>query len=108
LTANVIFLTRKITRRFEVCHLSRSPAQEGLPMFTAEQYRAKASEYAKLARMANGSNEALEFQRLERNFTELADNAQWVTDNHGKIVHATEHATAPFTPNPSPQSISPQ
>ncbi len=27
-----------------------------------------------------------EFQRLERNFTELADNAQWVTDNHGKTV----------------------
>ncbi len=60
-------------------------------MFTAQQYRAKASEYAKLLGMANSANEANEFQRLERSFTELADNAQWVTDNHGKTVHATEY-----------------
>jgi hypothetical protein len=63
-------------------------------MFTAVQYRAKASEYAKLAGIANGANEMREFQRLERTFTELADNAQWVADNHGKMVHATEHLGA--------------
>jgi len=45
-------------------------------MFNAEQYRAQASEYAKLVAIANGPNEAQEFQRLERSFTELADNAQ--------------------------------
>jgi hypothetical protein len=77
-------------------------------MFTAEQYRAKASEYAKLAGIANGPNEVLEFQQLERSFTELADNAQWLTDNHAKVVHATEHATAPFTPEPPPRGISQQ
>ncbi len=55
-------------------------------MFTAEQYRAKASEYAYLAGIANGVNEIRELQRLERSFTELADNAQWVVENHGKIV----------------------
>jgi hypothetical protein len=77
-------------------------------MFTAEQYRAKASEYAKLAIKANGPNEALEFQKLERNFAELADNAQWVADNHRKIVHAIGDATEPLTPDPPPQSISQQ
>jgi hypothetical protein len=77
-------------------------------MFTAGQYRAKASEYAKLAGTANGRDEVFEFQRLERSFTALADNAQWMADNHGKIVLATEHAAAPFAPNTPPQSISQQ
>jgi hypothetical protein len=77
-------------------------------MFTSEQYRAKASEYAKLAGIANAPNEVREFQRLERSFTQLADNAQWVTDNHGKMVHATEDATEPVTPDPHAQSMSPQ
>ena len=73
-----LFLIRKIARRFGACHLS----QKGPPMFTAEQYRAKASEYAKLAGIANGPNEVLEFQQLERSFTELADNAHAATPMH--------------------------
>jgi hypothetical protein len=59
-------------------------------MFTAEQYRAKASEYTELAGLANGSDEAHEFQRLERSFVELANNAQWMANNHGNRVHATD------------------
>jgi hypothetical protein len=55
-------------------------------MFTTEQYRAKAIEYSNLVGMANSPNEMSEFRRLERTFTELADNSQWVTDNHNKIV----------------------
>jgi hypothetical protein len=77
-------------------------------MFTAKQYRDQASECAKLVGIANSPNEVQEFQRLERSFTELADNAQWVTDNHGKTVHAVEHATAPFTPAAPAQSLSQQ
>jgi hypothetical protein len=45
-------------------------------MFTTDQYRAKAIEYSKLLRTAKGPNEVREYQRLERSFTELADNAQ--------------------------------
>ena len=70
---------------------------KGSPMFTADQYRVKAIEYSKLLRTANGPNEVREYQRLERSFTELADNAQWVIDNHDKSLHATAHATAPVT-----------
>ena len=75
-------------------------------MFTSEQNRAKPSEYAKLAGIANGPNEVREFQRFKRSFTELTDNAQWATDNHGKMVHATEDATEPVTPDPRAQSMS--
>jgi hypothetical protein len=81
-------------------------SQKGLPMFTAEQYRAKASEYAELLKIANNPNDVREFQRLERSFTELADNAQWVSGNHGKTVHATEHAAAPLTSDSPTQSMS--
>ena len=77
-------------------------------MFTSEQYRAKANEYAKLAEIANGPNAIREFQRLERSFIELADNAQWMTDNHDKIVHATGHASAPLTHDPRAGSVSQQ
>jgi hypothetical protein len=77
-------------------------------MFTAEQYRAKASEYAKLLEIADGANEEREFQRLEQSFNELADNAQWVSENHDKVMHVTEHAAAPFAPAPAAQSISQQ
>jgi len=59
-------------------------------MFTAEQYRAKAIEYSTLVGTANSPNEVSEFRRLERSFTELADNAQWVSDNHNKIVPAAQ------------------
>jgi hypothetical protein len=77
-------------------------------MFTPEQYRTKAIEYRKLISMANDPNAVSELQRLERSFTELADNAQWMIDNHAKIMPATEPATAPFTPESPTQSSSKQ
>ena len=59
-------------------------------MFTADQYRTRAIEYSNLLKIANGHNEKREFLRLERSFIELADNAQWVTENQGKIVQASQ------------------
>jgi len=61
-------------------------------MFTAEQYRAKAIEYSKLLTTANSPDEVREYQRLKQSFAELADNAQWLTDNHGKTAHATDES----------------
>jgi hypothetical protein len=66
-------------------------------MFTAEQYRAKAIEYSRLLRIANGADETREYRRLERSFTELADNAQWLSDNYGKTAHAATREAAPVT-----------
>jgi hypothetical protein len=74
-------------------------------MFTADQYRAKAIEYSKLLRTAKGPNEVREYQRLERSFTELADNAQWVIDNHDKSLHATAHATEQVTSSSAVQIV---
>ena len=83
-------------------------SQKGFSMFDAEQYRAQASEYAKLAGIANGPNELQELQRLQRSFTALADNAQWVTENGDKMVHATEHAAALLKPDTLEQGIAQQ
>jgi|ERR1700733_4661342 len=58
-------------------------------MFTARQYRAKATEYCNLMKIANSPDELREYQQLERSFTELADNAQWAADNYNKTEHAT-------------------
>jgi hypothetical protein len=57
-------------------------------MSTPDQYRAKAAEFTKLARAGNAPDEVREFQKLERSFTALADNEQWLADNHDKAVHA--------------------
>jgi hypothetical protein len=59
-------------------------------MFTPKQYRAKAAEYAELVKTASSPNELREYQDLERTFTVLAENAQWMRDNYDKTVHATE------------------
>jgi hypothetical protein len=49
-----------------------------------------------------------EFQRLKRSFTELADNAQWVTENRDNTVHATEHVAASLMASAPAQNISQQ
>jgi len=56
-------------------------------MFTPEQFRAKAAEYAKRAKGSDGMKQVREYEALERRFTALADNEQWLTDNYDKTVH---------------------
>jgi hypothetical protein len=73
-------------------------------MFTVEQCRAKATEYSKLLTITSGPDEMREYRRLERSFTELADNAQWSADNYDKTVHTI----APITLSPLTQTISQQ
>lgn len=60
-------------------------------MSTPDQYRAKAAEFTELARAGNAPDEVREFQKLEQSFTALADNEQWLADNHDKAVHAPAH-----------------
>jgi len=55
-------------------------------MFTVEQYRARAIEYANLLKTAKSADEARDFQGLERSFNLLADNAQWLTDHRGSLI----------------------
>jgi hypothetical protein len=56
-------------------------------VFTVEQYRGKAIEYSNLVRVANNPDELSEFQKLERSYAELADNAQWAIDNYDNTLH---------------------
>ncbi len=56
-------------------------------MFTPQQYRAKAAEYAALVKTASNSDEAREFRKLEISFAALAANSQWMADNQSKTVH---------------------
>jgi hypothetical protein len=59
-------------------------------MFTPEQFRTKAAEYSRLVRTANSPSEVREYQKLERSFSVLADNEQWLMDNQDKTVHQTK------------------
>ena len=59
-------------------------------MFTPEQYRAKAAEYGELVKTSTGPNQRREFQKLEQSFTMLADNEQWLANNHQNIVCTAE------------------
>ena len=45
-------------------------------MFNTKQYRDKAAEYSERAKVANGPDEAQEFEQLEKSFTTLAENEQ--------------------------------
>ena len=56
-------------------------------MFTAEQYRAKAAELrAFLANTPRSPNETREFRDLERIYTRLAENEEWMAVNIDKTI----------------------
>ena len=60
--------------------------QTGARMFTAEQYRAKAAEYAGLLEAANSPAEAAEFRDLRQSYASLAENLDWLAANATKTV----------------------
>ena len=57
-------------------------------MVSSEQYRAKAAEYLELAIKTDSSKEIHEFRDLERSYTVLADNKEWLESNFDKMAHA--------------------
>ena len=59
-------------------------------MFKTKQLRAQADEYRNLANSTNVPDEARAFHKREQSFTTLADNEQWLADNHDKTVQAPE------------------
>jgi hypothetical protein len=69
-------------------------------MFTPEQYRAKALEYGELAKTSIGPDQLREFQDLEKSFTVLADNEQWLADNCQHTVCVPEPDPPTATPRP--------
>ena len=56
-------------------------------MFTAEQYRAKAAEFRTfLANTPRSPNETREFRHLERIYTTLAENEEWMAVHIDKTI----------------------
>lgn len=57
-------------------------------MFTAQQYRAKAGEYAARLKTASSPTETAEYRDLQQSYTSLADNLDWLAENASKTVGA--------------------
>jgi hypothetical protein len=56
-------------------------------MFTADRFRAKAAEFrALLTNIARSPNETREFQDLERTYTTLAENEEWMAVHIDKTI----------------------
>jgi len=50
-------------------------------MFTAKQYRAKATKYTELLKAARSPAETREFRKREQSYLTLAENEEWMADN---------------------------
>ena len=59
---------------------------ERVLMFAPGDYRKHALAYADRLNSANTDGDRNKLQSLEKRFRELADNEQWLADNHDKIV----------------------
>ena len=64
-------------------------------MFTAEEFRVKAAEYAELLRHTADPNEVRDLNRLKESFTHLAQNEDWLAHNFDKIIHSEDIAPQP-------------
>jgi hypothetical protein len=79
--------------------LTEDQHQKGSPVFTPEQYRAKAAEYTELAKQGITPDEVRECHTHERSLTMLADNKQWLADNDDKLADNLDEAV----PVPEPE-----
>jgi hypothetical protein len=61
-----------------------------LPMFTAEQFRAKAAESTESLKHTDVPDEIRALQRSEESFTLLAQNEDWLADNFDKIIKSQD------------------
>lgn len=64
-------------------------------MFTAEEFRVRAAEYAEKLRHTNNPSEVRDLNRLKESFTLLAKNEDWLARNFDRIVHAQDVAPQP-------------
>jgi hypothetical protein len=62
--------------------------QREAPVFNPKPYRDRAANYAERSKTATTSNETYDFEQKQKSFTVLADNEQWLADNHQKTIRA--------------------
>jgi hypothetical protein len=61
-------------------------------MISAEQYRKKAAEFAKLSDQASTPDEKQALRDRQHSQDTLADNQDWLTDNFERTLHAPDQA----------------
>jgi hypothetical protein len=71
-------------------------------MFNSNDYRAKAAAYQNRAKASHNADEIREYGKLERTFSELADNAAWMEQNLEKRIHPSD--PRPITVKEEPKS----
>lgn len=64
-------------------------------MFKAEEFRAKAAEYAESIKHADNPQEVQGLSRLKESFTRLAENEDWLAHNFDKIIHSKDIVPQP-------------
>jgi hypothetical protein len=79
---------RRSRRKTQDARLEASMSEGLTSMCKFEQYRAEATKYKERADTALTVSERQAFQDLERTFSTLADNEQWLSNNHDKTLHA--------------------
>jgi hypothetical protein len=67
-------------------------------MFTADEFRVKAAEYAESLRHTNDPDEIRDLNRLKESFTRLAQNEDWLEHNFDKIIHSQDIVPRSETP----------
>ena len=72
-------------------------------MFKTDNYRAMAARNGERAKNTNVPGEMHEFQKMERSFTSLANNEEWLADNFDKTLHAP--AGEPLDQIPLPSNV---
>jgi hypothetical protein len=74
-------------------------------MFTAHEYRTKATEYGRLLELARSPSEISEYRDLHQSYSLLADNLDWLTRNAGNVV-VSNRTSAPRIASKPPSSPS--
>lgn len=59
-------------------------------MFDPRKYSDKAAEYSKRGLSESGSDEGRRLEHLEKKFTRLAANEQWLSDRHQEMVQTSQ------------------
>jgi hypothetical protein len=65
-------------------------------MFKTAGYREQAAEIAELVETTTDLEKVGELQERKRVLTGLADNEQWVVDNHDKTLHAADNRSTGY------------
>jgi hypothetical protein len=62
-------------------------------VFNPKPYRDRADKYAERSKTATTPSETYDLEQKQKNFTVLADNEQWLADNHQSTIQASDAAT---------------